>query len=136
MASQWLARDPIGGIVDWVEVLYRHPLIGIPVAAVLVIGVIWVGRLWWLGRSENRREVSGTARVLSLAKSAADQRGRRMCRIELEVNIPGCAPYATRTEQQIAPDDLAAVQQGMTVPVRADPENPRSIRIDFSQPIT
>ena len=126
----------IGGIVPVTEWLFKHPVIGIPVAAVLAIGVIWVLRLWGQVWSENRQKVSGTARVRSLAKSAADQRGRCWCQIELDVNIPGRDPYLTLMEQQLVPDEIAAIQQGMTVPVLADPDNPKSVRIDFGQPIT
>jgi hypothetical protein len=129
-----------GRAVGWgVVELLKHPVIGISVVAVLVIGVVY---LWMYRRAARRAEraarraeLVGTARVLSFAKSA-DYRGRCMCRIELEVNIPGREPYVAHTEQNLGPHEIAAIQQGTTVPVRADPDNPKSVRIDFSQPIT
>ena len=127
------------GVFWMVYELYNHPAVGIPVAAVLVIGVIWVGWLWWLGWSENRRQVSGTARVLSFAKTPADQadqRGRRWCRIKLEVHVPGREQYVTVLRKPLGAAEQAAVQPGKTVQVRADPDKPKSVRIDFSQPIT
>jgi hypothetical protein len=90
-------------IVVW---LFEHPVIGIPVAAVLVTGVVYVSVWIWKYR---RSLLSGTARVLSLGKSA-DYRGPALCRIELEVNIPGREPYVVLTEQSLRPAEQAVPQ--------------------------
>jgi hypothetical protein len=109
-----------------------------PVLFGIVVGIVVIGFLilvvW--GQLSAPRLITGSARVLSFAKSAADQRGRCWCRIELEVNIPGRDPYVTLMEQQLVPDEMAAIQQGMTVPVQVDATDQHKVRIDVNQPIT
>jgi hypothetical protein len=106
-----------------------------------ITGWVW-NRLRPTAANQGRRPkgpmVSGTARVLSFAKSA-DYRGRSLCRIELEVNIPDRVPYVQLTEQNLSPPEQAAVQPGKTVEVRVqvDPDDgTKYVRIDFNQPIT
>ena len=99
------------------------------VVAVLLIGFVWV----WRHRRSVRRTVTGTARVLSLAKSA-DFDGLCWFRIELEVNIPGREPKVVLTEQKLGAVEQAAAQPGETVPVRVYPDDvAKDIRIDFNQ---
>jgi hypothetical protein len=47
--------DPVTPVIWIVKEIYKHPVIGIP-AAVLVIGVFWLWCLFWLRWSKNRRK--------------------------------------------------------------------------------
>jgi hypothetical protein len=67
------------------SLIYNFPIPTAIVLATLVIGFL-ILRVW-AKRSPDEPTVTGTARVLSLNKSAEYDR-RRLCRIELEVNIP------------------------------------------------
>jgi hypothetical protein len=106
-------------------------LYNFPIPILIVLGTLVIGFLIlrvWAKRSPNDPEVTGTARVLSLKKSA-DYRGRRLCRIELEVTIPGREPYVALTEKNLGPDEQDAMQPGGTVAVAVDSANPQTVRL-------
>ncbi len=97
--------------------------------------------------SDERATLSGSAQVLSFKKTGATElkalgyrptrNTRYVCKIELEVHIPGREPYLTVVGKPLNRAERAAVRPGMTVQVRVDPDDdPENVRIDFTQPIT
>jgi hypothetical protein len=116
----------------WDFGVVHHPAVGLSVLAVLVIGVLWV---WWLRRSYLRRRVGGTARVVSLKKTAPDQGGRCWCQIELEINIPGREPYGASRTKHLGPAEQAAVQPGRSFQAWVDLRDQEFLGIDFNQPM-
>lgn len=110
------------------SLIYHLPIPTAIVLGTLVIGflILWV----WAKRSPDEPRVTGTARVVSL-KESADYRGRRCCRIELEVNIPGREPYVAVTEKNLGPAEQAATQPGGTVAVAVDSANPQNVRLEL-----
>ena len=96
---------------------------------------------------DERATLRGSAQVLSFKKTGATEfrslgyiptrNTRYICKIELEVRIPGREPYLTVVGKLLNRAERAAVRRGMTVQVRVDPDDePQNVRIDFDQPIT
>jgi hypothetical protein len=132
-----------GSLVDFIEhFAYDGPVARAIVAGIVVIGAAQV--FLWAHRFMKRAEPRGTAQVLSFVNLAGNKNcrqrhgrqvdGRDLCRIELEVNIPGREPYVTVVEEPLWPSGQAELQPGKAVRVRVDTDNPKSLRFDFNQP--
>jgi hypothetical protein len=115
-----------------VHFAYDHPVAFAFVVGMVVIGVAPL--FVWVHRFMKRAEPRGTAQVLSFVKIRGNENGHDLCRIELEVNIPGREPYVTVVEEPLWPAGQAAVQPGKTVLVRVDTDNPKSLWFDFNHP--
>ena len=108
-----------------------------PVPFVIVVGMVVIGvapLFVWVHRFMTRAKPRGTAQVLSFLKIRGNKNGHDLCRIELEVNVPGREPYVAVVEKPLWPAGQAAVQPGKTVPVRVDIDNPKSLWFDFNHP--
>jgi hypothetical protein len=120
-------------LVDFIEhFAHDHPVQFAIVVGMVVIGV--APFFVWAHRFMKRAEPRGTAQVLSFVKIRGNKNGRNLCRIELEVNIPGREPYVTVVEKPLWPAGQAALQPGKTVLVRVDADKPESLRFDFNHP--
>ena|ERR1700739_38769 len=123
-----------GSLIDFSEhFAYDHP---VPFAIVVGMFVIGVASIFvWVYQFMKRAEPRGTAQVLSFVKIRNNKNGHDLCRIELEVNIPGREPYVAVVEKPLWAAGQAAVQPGKTVPVRVDTDNPKSLWFDFNHPV-
>jgi len=133
----------LGSLIDFIE-QFAHDR---PVAFAIVVGMVVIGVAQvslWVHRFMKRAEPRGTAQVLSFVKISGNKNcrqrhdrgyeGREVCRIELEVNIPGREPYVAVVEKPLWPAAQAALQPGKAVRVRVDTDNPKSLRFDFDEP--
>jgi hypothetical protein len=134
------------GVVWNLAVKYPLP-IGI-VAGIVVIGFLILYR--WANRqpdepTDEAPRLSGTARVLSFENtrtttlSEAFWEGGQalpLCRIELEVHVPGHEPYVKVVNYTLGRAHRAALQPGKTVGVSVDSADLQNVDLDFNQPIT
>ena len=123
----------MSSLIDFsVHFAYDHPVAFAFVVGMVVIGVAPL--FVWVHRFMKRAEPRGTAQVLSFVKIRGNENGHDLCRIELEVNIPGREPYVTVVEKLLWPAAQAALQPGKAVLVRVDTDDPKSLWFDFNRP--
>ena len=135
------------GVVWNLAVKYPLP-IGI-VAGIVVIVFVILYR--WANRKPDevnrqpdeppveRPTLTGTAQVLSFKNTRATTlshafwgEDQPLCRIELEVHVPGREPYVKVVNYYLGPRGRRAVKPGRTVAVSVDSADLQSVRIDFS----
>jgi hypothetical protein len=76
--------------------------------------------------------VPGTARILaSTATGQVDDRGRPIHHMTLQIEIQGRPPMTGPALAGVPPERADQLEAGDTVPVKADPDNPASIAIDW-----
>jgi hypothetical protein len=120
-------------LIDFSEhFAHDHPLLSAIVVVLVVIGV--APFFAWVYRFMKRGEPTGTGQVLSFVQISNNKNGHDLCRIELEVNIPGREPYVTVVEKLLWPAAQAALQPGKAVLVRVDTDDPKSLWFDFNRP--
>ena len=86
-----------------------------------------------------RPTLTGTAQVLSFKNTRATTlshafwgEDQPLCRIELEVHVPGREPYVKVVNYYLGPRGRRAVKPGRTVAVSVDSADLQNVRIDFS----
>ncbi len=73
----------------------------------------------------------GMARVLSIADTGATINEHPVCELQLEVTIPGQGPYTTVVRQMVPRLQVAQLQPGSTFAVKADPQDPAQVAMDW-----
>ena len=78
-------------------------------------------------RTRQERAVWAWATVLSSSQGPVNT--LRMARVELqlEVHMPGTAPYQAKTTWLVDQEALASVEEGKEVSVKVDPEGPQYV---------
>ena len=118
-------------LIDFIEhFAHDHPVQFAIVVGMVVIGV--APFFVWAHRFVKRAEPRGTAQVLSFVKIRGNKNGRDLCRIELEVHVPGREPYVKGVNYYLGPRGRRAVKPGRTVAVSVDSADLQNVRIDFS----
>lgn len=73
--------------------------------------------------------VDGTATVFSVADTGGSLNDHPIARLELDVTLPGQAPYRTTVEQAIPRLQAGQIVPGAVVAVKADPQNPQAVAL-------
>lgn len=73
--------------------------------------------------------VDGTATVVSVADTGGSLNDHPIARLELDVTLPGQAPYRTTVEQAIPRLQAGQIVPGAVVAVKADPQNPQAVAL-------
>ncbi len=73
--------------------------------------------------------VDGTATVVSVADTGGSLNDHPIARLELDVTLPGQAPYRTTVEQAIPRLQSGQIVPGAVVAVKADPQNPQAVAL-------
>lgn len=73
--------------------------------------------------------VDGTATVVSVADTGGSLNDHPIARLELDVTLPGQAPYRTTIEQAIPRLQAGQIVPGAVVAVKADPQNPQAVAL-------
>lgn len=74
----------------------------------------------------------GQARVVkSRATGEIDGEGRPVYELELEIRVPGYPPMRGPARVGIPPERVEQLEEGDTVPIKADPANPASMAVDW-----
>ena len=73
--------------------------------------------------------ILGTAEIISMKETGTTMNNAPQVEFSLKVSVPGREPYTAVMKDYISLVDLAALQQGSTVDVRVDPDDPGSMMI-------
>ncbi len=69
----------------------------------------------------------GWATVLSATSAPAQGKDMMRVEMELEVHVPGTAPYAARTVWMVNPEAMAYLAVGKDVAVKVNPNSPKYV---------
>jgi hypothetical protein len=109
---------------------------GIALTATAVI-LILVGLVMRAAAAKKRRiEQTGTpgeARILGLGQTGMMINNNPVVEFDLEVTLPGTAPYRTTTRATVPIIALARVTPGAQLPIKADPSEPSEIVVDWDR---
>ncbi len=75
--------------------------------------------------------VPGSARLLSVTDTGGTLNEHPICEIQLEVTVPGHAPYTTVLRQPVPRMQAPMLQPGGTVAVKVDPNDPTTVVMDW-----
>ena len=75
--------------------------------------------------------VPGTARVLAVTDTGATLNDHPVCEVQLEVTVPGQAPYATTIKQAIPRMQAPMLQPGTSLAVKVDPADRDVVVLDW-----
>lgn len=75
--------------------------------------------------------VAGTARVLGVRDTGATLNDHPVCEVQLEVTVPGQAPYAATITQAIPRMQAPMLQAGTSLAVKVDPADRDSVVLDW-----
>ncbi len=75
--------------------------------------------------------VPGSARLLSVTDTGGTMNEHPICEIQLEVTVPGHAPYTTVLRQPVPRMQAPLLQPGGTVAVKVDPNDPTTVVMDW-----
>jgi hypothetical protein len=75
--------------------------------------------------------LKGTARVVRVSDSNITVNNNPLVNLDLDVTVPGQQPFRTRKRTVISRLSVGALVPGGTIPVLADPANPRDIVLDW-----
>jgi hypothetical protein len=109
---------------------------GIALVGTAVI-LILIGIVLRIAAGKKRRiEQSGTpgeARVVSVGQTGMLINNNPVIEFDLEVTLPGMAPYRTTTRSTVPMIALPRVMPGARLPIKADPTEPSKIVIDWGR---
>jgi membrane protease subunit (stomatin/prohibitin family) len=80
----------------------------------------------------NATGVAGTAKLLAVADTGATLNQHPVCELQLEVTVPGHAPYTTAVRQPVPRMQAPMLQPGATMAVKVDPEDPTAVVMDWN----
>jgi hypothetical protein len=106
-------------------------LVGTAVILIL-IGIV----LRIAARKKRRIEQTGTpgeARIVSVGQTGMLINNNPVIEFDLEVTLPGMAPYRTTTRSTVPMIALPRVMPGAQLPIKADPSEPSKIVVDWSR---
>lgn len=75
--------------------------------------------------------VPGTARLLSVTDTGATINDHPVCELQLEVTVPGQAPYTTTISQPVPRMQAPMLQPGTTLAVKVDPADRDAVIMDW-----
>lgn len=75
--------------------------------------------------------VPGRARLLSVTDTGGTMNEHPICEIQLEVTVPGHAPYTTVVRQPVPRMQAPMLQPGGTIAVKVDPNDPTTVALDW-----
>ena len=75
--------------------------------------------------------VPGSARLLSVTDTGGTMNEHPICEIQLEVTVPGHAPYTTVVRQPVPRMQAPLLQPGGIVAVKVDPNDPTTVVMDW-----
>jgi hypothetical protein len=119
-----------GGADDGGALLFVGALFG-------VMGLAFIGIDVWRFRGELRKDrlrvsgLKGTAKVVDVRDTGVTVNNSPMVNFDLEVTLPGQAPFRTHKRSVISRLSVGALMPGATIPVLADPNKPTSIVLDW-----
>ena len=142
------------GLASFWRWAVHHPVVVLAIVAAWAIYSVWGYR--WSKRQAREPAIGkatlrGTAQVLSCKQTRGmdwtsfarygdfygspsrknKPKVRYWCIVKLEVHLPGREPYVTVLRKPLNLAERAAVQRGMTVRVRVDPnDDPKNVYID------
>ena len=101
-------------------------------ALLIIIGIV----LRVASTKKRRIEQSGTpgeARVVSVGQTGMLINNNPVIEFDLEVTLPGMAPYRTTTRSTVPIIALPRVMPGARLPIKADPSEPSKIVVDWGR---
>jgi hypothetical protein len=75
----------------------------------------------------------GEAKVVSLGQTGMVVNNNPVVEFDLEVTLPGMAPYRTTTRATVPMVALPRVMPGARLPIKADPSEPSKIVVDWAR---
>jgi hypothetical protein len=102
-----------------------------------VMGLAFIGIDVLRFRGELRKDrlrvsgLKGTAKVVDVRDTGVTVNNSPMVNFDLEVTLPGQAPFRTHKRSVISRLSVGALTPGATIPVLADPNKPQSIVLDW-----
>ena len=79
----------------------------------------------------NATGIAGTARLLAIADTGGTLNEHPICELQLEVTVPGRAPYTTTVRQPVPRMQAPMLQPGATMAVKVDPDDPSAVVTDW-----
>ena len=74
--------------------------------------------------------LSGTATIASLSEGGPYINDRPTITMELDVELPGRAPYRAQAKQVVGRLIIGRLEPGAQIPVRVDPDDPAKVAVD------
>jgi hypothetical protein len=74
--------------------------------------------------------ISGQATIVSLSEGGPYVNERPTITMELDVELPGRAPYRAQAKQVVGRLVIGRLEPGASIPVRVDPEDPAKVSVD------
>ncbi len=111
-------------------------------ALFVVMGLGFVGSDAWRARGiarESRLRASGlagTATVVGVSDSNWTINNNPMVNLDLDVRMPGQAPFRTRKRTVLSRLSVGSLIPGSVLTVLADPKSPTKVTIDWDAPVT
>ncbi len=75
--------------------------------------------------------IPGSARLLAIADTGGSLNDHPICELQLEVTVPGRAPYPATVRQPVPRMQAPMLQPGATLAVKVDPEDPTAVVTDW-----
>ena len=74
--------------------------------------------------------LAGQATIVSLSEGGPYVNDRPTITMELDIEIPGRAPYRGQAKQVVGRLVIGRLEPGATIPVRVDPDDPAEVTVD------
>lgn len=104
----------------------------LPIGIIFTLVGLYVSRLGNARTKLMQAGLAGQATVLSAAETGVYINERPMVRLQLNVNVPGRAPYTVEHSEVIPLIALGMITPGSSLPVAVDPVDPQKLAIDWS----
>lgn len=128
-----LAGALIGGSVGLAAAFMADPLVGVGVGLMLALMFFIIYRAFIKPSMDYNRllkiGIRGTGTILSVTETGTRINNQPLCKIELQVEIPGQPVYVATTKRVISYFQITQFQQGTQVHVMVDPANNQKLQI-------
>lgn len=101
------------------------------VLGLLVLVAVRIGLLGWSKRVQ-REGIEGTGEVIEVRDTRTSVNKAALFEVVLMVSLPDDEPYRARAKILLPRHQFAALQPGVVLPVRVDPDRPDRVVIDTS----
>lgn len=125
-AGAWIVTDP--------DATNPVPVVAgvlLAVLGILVLVAVRIGILGWTNRVR-RDGIEGTGEIIEVRDTRTSVNKAALFEVVLMVSVPDDEPYRSRARILLPRDQFAALQPGLVLPVRVDPNRPDRVVIDTS----